>query len=222
MVSEANSRVYIGYTTTANDGKNYVTILDTKTDSHIVDVEVCGPWADGIAVNSATGAVVVTSGRDLSNHCVSRIASDFSVSHITGIEQPWVVRRFSNSVDERFYVTAYAGSTVYELKGSPLSTSASIQVGINPRDLQVNPDTNRIYVSNEGSNTVSVIDANTNQLISTVEVGLSPRNLRIDRAANNVLVANYASGTVSVIDGETDQVMSTIDVGSGPRAIIIQ
>jgi YVTN family beta-propeller protein len=47
---------------------------------------------------------------------------------------------------------------------------ATIDVGVNPIGVAVNPTTNRIYVANDGDNTVSVIDGTTNTVIDTIDV----------------------------------------------------
>ncbi|MCH7559881.1 MAG: YncE family protein [Thaumarchaeota archaeon] len=42
-----------------------------------------------------------------------------------------------------------------------------IEVGSFPKDIVVNPNTNKIYVSNEGDGTISVIDGNTDEVVKT-------------------------------------------------------
>jgi DNA-binding beta-propeller fold protein YncE len=43
---------------------------------------------------------------------------------------------------------------------------STINVGINPYDVSVNPNTNKAYVANWDDNTVSVIDGRTNKAMS--------------------------------------------------------
>jgi YVTN family beta-propeller protein len=78
---------------------------------------------------------------------------------------------------------------------------ATIDVGVNPIGVAVNPATNRIYVTNNADDTVSVIDGTTNTVIATVDVGDYPDGIAVNPTTNRIYVANAGDNTVSVIDG---------------------
>jgi YVTN family beta-propeller protein len=88
--------------------------------------------------------------------------------------------------------------------------SSSLEAGVSPSDISVNPNTNLVYVANEDSNTVSVIDGNNNTIVSEVTVGTSPIDISANPNTNLVYVANEDSNTVSVMDGKTNKKVKDI------------
>lgn len=95
---------------------------------------------------------------------------------------------------------------------SAQTLAATVQVGINPAALAVNPTTNQIYVANCGSNTITVIDGQTNAT-TTIGVGNCPHAVTVNPATNRVYVAN-SDGSISVIDGATNAVVNIVDPGT--------
>ena len=103
------------------------------------------------------------------------------------------------------YVANTGSNTVSVIDGKTNNVTSDISkaIGKNPREIDVNPKTDKIYVANTGSNTVSVIDGKTNNVVKTVLVGKSPFSIAVDENTNNVYVANKDSNTISVIDGNS-------------------
>ena len=100
----------------------------------------------------------------------------------------------------------------------PARVIATIQVGLPPRAVDVNPTTNRIYVL-QGDRpgmtlpgTVSVIDGATNTVTATVPVGVSACQLAVDPVTDRIYVTNEGEQFVTVIDGATNNT-TTINVG---------
>jgi YVTN family beta-propeller protein len=58
------------------------------------------------------------------------------------------------------YVSNGIGCSVSVINGSTNQVVSTVNVGLGPTALSVNPTTNVIYVANEASNTISVINAN--------------------------------------------------------------
>lgn len=106
----------------------------------------------------------------------------------------------------------------------------TVGVGSHPRDIAVNPITNKVWVSNENAATVSVIDGATHLEIDTdgnsgngitrVPVGSRPISLDVNPSTNKVYVANLDDGTVSVIDGASHG-STTITVGGNPTGVAV-
>jgi YVTN family beta-propeller protein len=93
-----------------------------------------------------------------------------------------------------------------------------VAVGISPKGVAVNPNTNHIYVANYGSDSVSVIDGTSNTVVATVAVGIDPWAVAVNPNTNLVYVANEGSDNVSVIDGANNTVVATVALGTDPRA----
>ena len=95
----------------------------------------------------------------------------------------------------------------------------TVNVGVYPAAVAVNPTTNKIYIANNCGNdvncaslgTVTIIDGVTNST-STVNVGDYPYALAVNSATNKIYVSNdcgndhtcSSPGTVTVIDGVTN------------------
>ena len=87
---------------------------------------------------------------------------------------------------------------------------ATIPVGVSPRDVAVNPVTNRVYVSNWGPpGTVSVINGASNTVVATIPVGPAARGIGVNSATNQVYVAVCCPGQLVVIDGSTNTIAGT-------------
>jgi len=90
---------------------------------------------------------------------------------------------------------------------------ATVSVGANPLDVDINPYTKGIYVANHGSNTVSVVDGTNNMPEATIQVGDHPHRLAVDSVTNRIYIANWMSSSLSVIDGSSNKVLQTITSG---------
>jgi YVTN family beta-propeller protein len=102
----------------------------------------------------------------------------------------------------------------------PTTGVGTIQAGLNPTALAINPITNKTYVANSGGSTVTVIDGATDQTTS-ITVGGHPAALGVNPYTNKIYVANQNDGTVSVIDGASQSVTATVVVGSSPQAVAV-
>jgi len=109
---------------------------------------------------------------------------------------------------------------------APAGIIATIQVGLAPRAVDVNPTTNRIYIlqgDRQGMTlpgTVSVIDGATNTVTATVPVGVSACQLAVDPTTNKIYVTNKGEQFVTVIDGVTNNT-STVNVGPGSCSLAV-
>ena len=74
----------------------------------------------------------------------------------------------------------------------------TINVGDNPGEVKVNPDTETIYVSNVGDNTVSVIDGSDNSIDTTINVGDGPFGVAVNPTTDTIYVTILFDDTVTV------------------------
>src|SRR5438132_422984 len=83
-----------------------------------------------------------------------------------------------------FPPTAVHGDTV----------ALTIQAGISPSGVAVNPSTGRIYVANRGDGTISVINSATKTVVGTITVGDIPAELdrKSTRLNSSHTVISYA------------------------------
>ena len=96
----------------------------------------------------------------------------------------------------------------------------TIEVGISPIQIALNPTTNTIYATNL-DNTISVIDGTDNVVVDTIDVGTLPRGIAVNPTTNLIYVTNPLENTVSVIDGTDNVVVDTIDVAYGSFGIAV-
>ncbi|NHH97197.1 hypothetical protein DYY66_2476 [Candidatus Nitrosotalea sp. FS] len=141
-----------------------------------------GPW--GIAVNPVTNKIYVT---------------------CTGSDYP-----YGRLPPNAIAVPLPIPGKVFVIDGNNQNVVTSITVGMNPRNIVVNPVTNMIYVTNENYKSVSVIDGQTNNVVKTISVRSQPEGLGLDTVSNKIYVANIEDNSISVIDGVTNGVVDTI------------
>ena len=70
------------------------------------------------------------------------------------------------------YITNYEDNTISVIDIATNNVTATVDVGINPWGVAVNPAGTKVYVTNIGSNNISVIDTSNNTVIDTVPVGI--------------------------------------------------
>src|ERR1039457_5560394 len=151
-----------------------------------------------------------------------------------------------NSVTNKTYVanTSCPGSyrncpsagTVTVIDGATNQTT-TVNVGVAPTAVAVNPVTNKIYVANFCGNdlncasagTVTVIDANNNNSTTTVNVEVFPYALAVNSVTNQIYVSNNcgndltcnSAGTVTVIDANNNNSTTTVNVGFYPSRVVV-
>ncbi|MGH9980320.1 MAG: YncE family protein, partial [Nitrososphaeraceae archaeon] len=113
--------------------------------------------------------------------------------------------------------------TLYEIVklDSQLYENPQIEVGIEPKDIEIHERTNKVYVANRGSDSVSVISGDSNTKIKDIPVGNRPVAIGINNFGDKVYVANFNSANISVISTATDTKLKDIPVGDNPSDISI-
>jgi len=109
------------------------------------------------------------------------------------------------------YVSNNGDNSVSVIDTSTNTAVATVEVGLWPDDVVVNPAGTRAYVANEFSHDVWVIDTSTNRPIATVEVGGMPSGVAVTPDGTRVYVTNSGNTTVSVIDTSNNTVVATVE-----------
>jgi YVTN family beta-propeller protein len=102
------------------------------------------------------------------------------------------------------YVSNGKANTVSVLDLVYLRPDRTLQVGIVPSGMAVNPVKAEVYVVNSGdangNGSVSVIDGDRNMVAATIPVHRQPYFISVDALGRRAYVANSGSNTVSVLD----------------------
>jgi YVTN family beta-propeller protein len=120
---------------------------------------------------------------------------------------------------EYAYVSNGGSNTVSVLDLVYLRQDRTLQVGINPSALAVNPARNEIYVVNMQSGTVSVIDTSANRVVATIAVHRLPRAIAVDPSGHRAFVVNMGSNTVSVLDLDRRREIGLAGTGEQPGVV---
>jgi YVTN family beta-propeller protein len=114
------------------------------------------------------------------------------------------------------YVTNGASNTVSVLDIVNLRPDRTLQVGLNPTGIAVNPVRDEIYVVNTQSGTVTVINAAANRIVSTIGVHRLPYFISVEPSGHRAYVANSGSNSVSVIDLDRRREIAVAGTGEQP------
>lgn len=118
------------------------------------------------------------------------------------------------------YVSNGSSNTVSVLDLVYLRQDRTLQVGVQPSGLAVNPARNEVYVVNtgapSGTGSVSVIDSDANRVVAAIPVHKQPYFIDVDAAGHRAYVANSGSNTVSVIDLDRRREIGVAGTGEQP------
>ena len=92
----------------------------------------------------------------------------------------------------------------------------TLQVGLNPTGLAVNPHKDEVYVVNTTSGTISVINTQANRVDATIPVHRLPYFIALDPSGHRAYVPNSGSNTVSVLDLDRRREIATAGTGERP------
>jgi YVTN family beta-propeller protein len=118
------------------------------------------------------------------------------------------------------YVSNGASNTVSVLDLVYMRQDRTLQVGIQPTGMAVNPKRNEVYVVNtgtaSGTGSISVIDTESNSVVATIPVHKLPYFVDVDADGRRAYVANSGSNTVSVIDLDQRREVGVAGTGEQP------
>ena len=246
-VNPVTNRIYVvnqcGTNPSCANGS--VSVIDGASNT-VIASPTTGSRPYGVTVNSVTNRIYVPNkcGNDPSCHNMSGTVTVIDGTSNTVIATVPVgsapLQAVVNSMTNQIYVANSCGSdpsctfpyttngTVTVIDGVTNNTQ-SVNVGIFPSAVDINPVTNKIYVANQcgddpgcGSSTVTAIDGAT---LATTDVTIGGRDataIAVNSVINKIYVPancynnpscqNEPNGTVSVVDGAT---LAYTSVGAG-------
>ena len=123
------------------------------------------------------------------------------------------------------YVANTAGNSVTVLDLVYLRPDRTLQVGVSPVALAVNPLRQEVYVLNahpgESAGSVSVIDSTSNAVVASIPVEREPSSIAVDATGQRAYVANSGSGSVSVLDLDLRRQIATYAAGAHPASVTV-
>jgi YVTN family beta-propeller protein len=122
---------------------------------------------------------------------------------------------------EYAYVSNGASNTVTVLDLVYLRQDRTLQVGVNPSGLAVNPVRNEVYVANTQSATVSVLDTEANRIVSTIAVHRLPNFIAVDASGHRAYVTNSGSNSISILDLDRRREIGVVGSGEQPGLLRI-
>ena len=118
------------------------------------------------------------------------------------------------------YVANADTNAVTVLDTATNAVTATIAVGIAPREVAITRDATRAFVANTGSNSISVIDTASQSVTATVALPDSPNSLAVGPAGDR-LYALGSSGVLHVVDTASNSVLASLPVGAGLGEIAV-
>lgn len=207
-VNPVTGKVYIG-----NTLGETVTILDANSNSIITAVPGVAR-AGSLVVNPVTNQVYFTDSGNPDLSVIDGTTNTSMLVALTGVPATIAV----NATDGTVCVPLVSTDQVQLLE--PLA-GPSLNVGVSPVGVAVNPLTNRIYVANRYSDDVSVIDGATYPLPGVNgELSSAPGAAILNPVNDKLYVVNAAVNAVTVIDGTTGT-FHPIPVGNSPQDIAV-
>ncbi len=211
QVSTALNRLYV---VSSDSTPGYITVIDTKTEQIIADVQV-GNRALSIAADFQGGELYV---RNFGSNSLS--VFDTATNSVTATialpGQPGDVTVNANV--GKIYVLFNAGKSVSVYDQKTRAFIKSIPVGNNPNSVPATRGSDGLLVNNVNDKTVSVIDSATDTVIATVPsgTGTTANFPETNAIYGKAWLPNATDGTVTVIDLATNTVAATIPVGANP------
>ena len=135
--------------------------------------------------------------------------------------------------DESFVAVANNGAGTVDLVDLPLEEDGadgaggtrSVDVGAEPVQVAISPDSRTVFVAVAGSRSIVRVDVATAEVTGKVEVDAAPAQVWAT-GTGQVLSANQGTdddpgSTLSVIDADTMRIVADVPTGQGPHGIVV-
>lgn len=231
-VNQTTNMVYV-----INDDDETLSVINGATNTVTATVNLPS-YPNAVAVNPMTNTVYVTSSYG-TVYAIDGMTYNITAMNTGSNPVAIAVNQLSNTIyvanEGSNSVTVIAGPVSTQTMSSnatvtttttPAAVTGTINVGVQPVAIDVNPGTNMVYVANQGSSTgsgtVTVINAGSGNTTATIAVNANPLAIAVNPVSNYIYVAeaNAASPTVSVING-TNNAVTPLTVLSSPKALAI-
>ncbi len=189
FVTPAESQMFLG---TISAGQVPMAIATNAATSRTSVVNECGDDPQCLS----PGTVTIIRGVSLQTDTVTVGMQPVAIAVNSTTNKIYV----ANSACGNNYPNCPNAGSVTVIDGSTLQTT-SVNVGIDPNAIAVNPTTNQVYVENycgtdptcasSSSGTVTVIDGSSFQVTGTVNVNIQPLAIAVNSVTNQIYVANF-------------------------------
>jgi len=98
----------------------------------------------------------------------------------------------------------FHNGTVFVIDTATNKVTATVEVGINPLGVAINPEGTRVYVMNQDNGTLSVIDTTINNATATINIGNGTEGVAVTQDGSKVYTANEhgSEGVAVTPDGK--------------------
>ena len=182
-----------------------------------------------VSFGAAVAAVVVTLVAATTWTTVNRAAEPVAPTDgVPGLPLLWTIpvgdaptEVVADTAHESIYVTERSMAKVAVIDAATMDVVETIDVGIQPSGLAIDPDAGFVYVANTdvaSVGSVSVIDTSSRRVVHTIPLGVGtlPFDLAVDTGSHTLFVAENGASAVGVVDTRTWRVVDTIPVGGRP------
>jgi YVTN family beta-propeller protein len=208
-VNPDTNRIYVA-------SGDYLDVVDGGTNTLIASISL-GSWAEGVAVDTATNLVYVTSWcyqcnyvyivNGSTNSVVGNIP--LSTSNIDGYGIA-----ADSSTNTIYVATGDSSSYLYVINGATNTVTGQVPTG-DTYNVAVNEATDKIYASNPFDNTVTMVDGSAgNAIVAKTPTGYYPWGVAVDMNKGKAFAADQGADEVTVISGAASPLPSRLAVAS--------
>lgn len=194
----------------SNSGSNYITVLDGYKGLAIGAVTV-GMEPKGIVLNTEGSRLYVLNSQDATVSVVDpdnlTVLSTISVSSGTDPVDMVFAPEREGSPEGKLYITNNGSRNITVARVEPNALLGNIEVGLGPKDIEIDRVRREVYVVNKGSNELSVIDILNDKEVARIPVCDDPESV-VSGGGGDVYV--YCP-SVGIVDKVTLASMSVVD-----------
>ena len=212
------------FVATTDNGAGVVGVISDISDREVANVTV-GDGAQGIALDSGKGTVVVANGNAGSLSVISD-ALDRVVANIPTATDPQGV--VYDPARHEIFVASELTSMVYVISTDTNRVVATVWACPNPFDLAYDSGRGEVFVTCEGAypnynGTVGVISDVNNTVVASINVLPDPQGIAYDPLNGEVYVAIPAGGSspsLQVISDSSNTVVKGVDAGPHSEGVV--
>ena len=204
----------------SSGGENKVYIIDTKTNTVEPQAIMVGNGPSEMAL-SPDGSKLYVANSGSNTVSVVNTATNMVITNILTDQQPDATPTgVAISPDgSKLYVTNYGIGTVSVINTATNTVTASIPVGVSPRDVIVSHNGQTVYVDNFQSQTLSVISAAINTVRATVQFDAGPEGMALSPDGSLLYVSLTFEDVIQIVGALSNTLMNRIQLTSGAEPL---
>jgi 6-phosphogluconolactonase len=195
----------------ANSGESDVSLFNVATDGGLTEVTprtIVGSSPNLLAMDSAGSFLYVS---NLGSNTISVFSINASSGALTPVGAPFPIGSTALNIKlspagDVLFVTIGGNPGFVESFSNPSSanpTATSVQAGVNPNGLAIDPSGTFLYTANTGENSISAFTIGANGLLTPIsgfplgETFSAPQALFVDNSGKYLYVANEGSANLA-------------------------